>query len=176
MDAIFLNNLVEISLKFYHSPFFAVVKFLLGIYAAVILIDIILLLVQRGLGGDIRGTLIGMNIPAELASRKGALRKKWKKIKDKIQIENKNSYKIAIIKMDDIIDNLIKRMGYKGENMGERLAAIDPKQIENISELQKAHELRNKIIHEEDFKLTEEQAKEAIGYYENFLKYHEVLD
>lgn len=172
---IFLSNFSESIVKFYHSGFFAVIKFLLGIYAAVVLVDIILLLAQRGMSGDIKQTLTGMNVPIELTKRQGKLRKKWKKIKDVIKTGDEKAYKIAIIKMDEIIDDLIKRMGYGGENMGERLAAINPGQIENISELQKAHELRNKIIHEENFKLEKEQAEEAIGYYENFLKYYEVL-
>jgi hypothetical protein len=83
---------------------------------------------------------------------------------------------VAIIEADEIIDNLIKRMGYKGENMGERLSGINPGQIENIEDLKKAHETRNRIIHEEDFRLTKDQAEEVMKYYEDFLRYFEVLE
>lgn len=162
-------------ISFYNSTFFSVVKFILGIYVVVLLANIILTLVQRGLRGDIRDTFLGMNVPPELVTKKGKLRKKWDKIKQKMETKAEADYKIAIIEADDVIDDLIKRMQYPGENMGERLAGINPGQIENIEELKKAHEIRNRIIHKEDFEITKEQAEEVMGYYENFLKYFEVL-
>lgn len=171
----FLNNHQAI-LSFYNSTFFSIIKFLLGIYVVVLLADIILLLIQRGLGGDIRDTIIGMNVPSELTTRKNRLVKKWNKIKKKMESENKSNWKVAIIEADNIIDDLIERMKYPGENMGERLAGINPGQIGNIEELKRAHEIRNRIIHEENFKLSKKQAEKIIGYYENFLKYFEVLN
>lgn len=161
---------------FYNSTFFGVVKFILGIYAVVLLADIILMLIQRGLKGDLRETLLGMNAPAELLTKKNRLRKKWSKIREKVESENPDDWKVAIISADEIIDDLIERMGYKGENMGERLAEINPGQIENIGDLRKAHEIRNRIIHEENFDLTKEQIKETIGYFENFLESFEVFN
>jgi len=82
---------------------------------------------------------------------------------------------VAVIEADAVIDDLIRRMGYKGENMGERLAAINPGQIENIDELKEAHAVRNRIVHEENFRLVKDQAEEAMRCYENFLRYYEVL-
>ncbi|MDO9231350.1 MAG: hypothetical protein Q7U36_02595 [bacterium] len=168
------NSGVDI-LGFYNSTFFGIVKFILGIYAVVVFADIVLLLIQRGLSGDLRETLMGVNIPPEFVSQKGKLRKKWNKIREGIKSPEEDNWKIAIISADEIIDDLIRRMGYAGENMGERLAEITPGQIENIEELKKAHEIRNQIIHDEAFALSKEQAEETIGYFENFLKYFEVL-
>ncbi|HAT74132.1 MAG: hypothetical protein US30_C0006G0029 [Candidatus Moranbacteria bacterium GW2011_GWF2_36_839] len=168
------NSGVDI-IGFYNSTFFSIVKFILGIYAMVVLADIVLLLIQRGLSGDLRETSFGMNVPPELVGKKGKLRKKWNKIREGIKSSEEANWKIAIIEADEIIDDLIRRMGYAGENMGERLAEITPGQIENIEELKRAHETRNQIIHDEAFKLTKEQAEETLGYFENFLKYFEVL-
>ncbi|MFZ2975673.1 MAG: hypothetical protein WA055_03575 [Candidatus Moraniibacteriota bacterium] len=169
------NSGVDI-LGFYNSTFFGIVKFILGIYAMVVFADIVLLLIQRGLSGDLRETLYGFNLPPELVSKKRKLRKVWKlKVGEKMQSDKESDWKIAIISADEIINDLILRMGYAGENMGERLAEINPGQIENIEELKRAHEVRNQIIHEESFELSKEQAQETIGYFENFLKYFEVL-
>jgi ABC-type lipoprotein release transport system permease subunit len=173
---IFLNKIIAMAVSFYDSNFFSVIKFALGIYAVVILVDIVLMLVQRGLGGDIRDTLLGMNVPAELVKKKGKLRKKWDEIRKNMETENESKWKLAVIEADAIIDDLIRRMGYKGENMSERLAGINPGQIENIEELKLAHETRNRIIQEESYKLEKTKAQEAIGYYENFLRYFEVFD
>lgn len=172
----FLNSLITSFSDFYRSNSFSLIKFIFGIYAVVVFVDIVLLLIQRGLGGDLRDTVLGMNIPPELVTKKGKLRKKWDKIRAEIKKEDESSYKVAIISADNIIDDLIKRMGYKGANMGERLAGINPGQIDNIKELQQAHEIRNRIIHEENFKLNKDQIEEVMGYYESFLKSFEVLD
>jgi ABC-type lipoprotein release transport system permease subunit len=162
----------------YHSFFFAVVKFLIGIYVIVVLIDIILLLYQRGLSGNLRETTLGMDMPPELINNKGkqALRKQWSDIRKKIENGDSAQRKIAIIKADDIIDSLIRRMGYKeGENLGERLEKVPAGQIETIAELEAAHETRNRIITEESFELSREDSQNVLKLYEEFLKYHEVL-
>jgi ABC-type lipoprotein release transport system permease subunit len=173
---IFLETGLGWIVEIYNSFFFSVVKFILAIYAIVIFVNIVLLLIQRGLSGDIKDTIYGMNLPAELVSKKKVLREKWKRIRGKLEIDNESAWKVAIIEADNLIDDLLKRMGYAGENFGERLAGINPGQIENVEDLKKAHETRNRIIHEENFKLEKEQAEEVLGYYEDFLKYFEVLD
>jgi hypothetical protein len=173
--AFFLRDAVVLWENFYSSNFFAILKFLLGIYAIVVLLDIILLLVQRGLGGDIRSTLFGTNIPPELISRKSNLRKKWNKIRMGLENENESVWKETIIEADQIIGDLIERMGYPGENLEEKLAMINPGKIENIGELREAHKIKNQIVREKSFQLEKKQAKEIMGYYENFLKYFEVL-
>ena len=160
----------------YNSTPFSVVKFVLGIYVVVLLADIILLLIQRGLSGDLRETLIGMNVPAELVIKKNKLFKKWGKIIARAKSERPEDWKIAVIEGDDLIGDLLERMNYSGESAGDRLMQITSQQIENIEELRKAHETRNRIIHEENFDLTKEQTKEIMGYFENFLRYFEVLN
>lgn len=161
---------------FLNSGFFSTLKFILGIYTAVIFLDIVLLLFQRGLKGDIKDTFIGMNAPVEVSIGKGRFRKKWDKIKKKMDGENESLWKVAIIEADKEIDGIISRMGYAGENMKERLENIKPTQIEGIEELKKAHETRNRIIHEEKFKLGKEEAKNIFEYYEKFLQYLRILD
>ncbi len=170
------NNIVTVLWAIYDSAFFAVVKFILGIYSVVLLADVILMLIQRGVSGDMRDTKLGMDVPPEMINKKSKLLKKWDKITTGIQSDNESRWKVSIIEADNIIDDLIARMKYPGENMSERLDGINPGQIDNIEELRTAHALRNRIIHEEDFKLDKKQAEEIIGYYENFLRYFEVLE
>jgi hypothetical protein len=167
---------ISLAKAFYTSLTFSAIKLFLEIYVIVMLIDIVLLLKQRGLGGDIRDTLVGMNIPPELGNKKNKLRAKWAKVRVKLDSKNESDYKVAIIEADNIIDDLLARMNYKGENMGERLDNITPGQIENIEDLRTAHETRNRIIHDENFVLTKVEAKKTFEYYEDFLKFFMVLD
>jgi len=163
-------------IKFYNSGAFSVIKFLLGIYAIIVFVDIILLLVHRGLGGNIRETLTGMNIPQELTSKKKKTRAMWSKIRQRLESANEAEYKMAIIEADDIINELVRGLGYKGENFGERLSNIPDAQIANIEGMKQAHELRNRIIHDENLTLSREESDNALSHYEEFLRSFQVLD
>jgi len=67
-------------------------------------------------------------------------------------------------------------MGYKGANMGERLANIPPGQLSELPAMKEAHEIRNRVIHEEDFQVDKELAKDVLSKYEHLLREFQVLD
>lgn len=157
---------------------YALIKFLLGIYAVVLLADIVLLLIQRGVSGDMRDTLYGMNVPREFINKKGKseLRRRWDAVSERLKSANPSDWKVAVIEGDAIIDDLIKRMNYPGDNLGERLDDIHAGQIENIEDLKAAHLVRNRIIHDESLELSKEEAERTVGSYEEFLRYFQALD
>lgn len=169
-------NLYNDILKFYHSGAFLTIKILLGIYSFVLFADIVLLVIQKGLGGSVREGYLGMNIPRGLATQKNKTREKWLKIRKKLESHNPNDYKVAIIEADDIIDGLVKGLGYPGENFGDRLNAIPDSQIENIEGMKQSHEVRNRIIHDDRFVVSKEDADIALKQYEEFLDSFQVLD
>lgn len=159
--------------NFYNSPFVFAVKIFIGIYVAVLILDIILLLILRGVGSNIRTGLRGMDIPVTTPSK---MRKRWDKILSRLADENVSQYKVAVIEADALADEILEKIGYDGANMTERLENIKPEQLDVLDELKQVHEIRNRIIHEADFQLSKDQAKEVIGVYENFLRYLEFLD
>jgi hypothetical protein len=176
---IFSNFVLALSgeiVDFYNSGTFAVIKFILGIYTIVLIIDIVLLLFHRGLGIDIRENFLGVNIPKEFVKKKGKLKANWGKILERLESENVSEYKVAVIEADNLIDDLIKRMGYKGENMSERMMAIPAGHIDNLDKIKEAHEVRNRIIHEENFTLSKEEAKKILDNFAHLLHIFEVLD
>lgn len=173
-----LLKTTDVVIGVYNSTFFSVVKFFLGIYIIVLLVNIVLLLYQRGLGGNIRDTITGMDVPPELTTKRKKLRKKWEQlVREKLKSNKEEDYKAAVITADEIIDDLLRRMGYKeGNNMAERLNVILPGQIEDAETLKKAHEMREKIDAQKDFSLTKEIAMDTIKLYEEFLRTHEVIE
>lgn len=158
---------MEFLIEAYNAPFFMVIKFFLVIYITVLLVDIILLLILRGLGGDIRTAIKGMDMPT--VSKSKAL-KKWQDIKNRLESENVSQCKAAILEADRIADDILSKVGYKGSNMAERLEQVKLGQLENIEELKKAHEIRNRIIYEKDFMIDKKTARDTIKIYENLLK------
>ncbi|MCD6149643.1 hypothetical protein J7J13_02555 [bacterium] len=161
------NQALEFLTQAYYSPFFTVIKFLLVVYITVLLVDIILLLILRGVGADLRIAVKGMDMPA--VSKNKAL-KKWQGIKKRLESENISQYKAAILEADRIVDDILSKIGYKGKNIAERLEQVKPGQLENVEDLKGVHKVRNRIIYEKDFMIDKKTAKDVIETYENLLK------
>lgn len=165
-------GLIEWLKNFYHSPWMLTFKILAGIYVAIIFVDIILMLILRGVGSNIRTGLRGMDIPLATPSK---MQKRWVKVEKRLRSKNPSQYKVAVIEADLIADEILKGIGYEGDNMSERLSSLAPHQLDNLEDLKNAHEIRNRIVHEADFLLDENQAKEVVAVYEHLLKHLEFL-
>ncbi|MFA6383608.1 MAG: hypothetical protein WCX17_04260 [Parcubacteria group bacterium] len=173
---ILYNSIVRGISDFFHSSVFQVFEFFAAVYVIILFIDLVLLIIQRGPGKNWRQMRYGVDIPSELVTKKDKMKEQWSKIKKRLESENESEYKVAIIEADTIIDDLITRMGYKGANMSERLANIPEGQLAELGEMKEAHEIRNRIIHEEDFKVDRDFAKGVLKKYEHLLHHFEVLD
>lgn len=101
---------------------------------------------------------------------KSEMNKKWQTVLDKLESMEKDSYKMAVIEADKIFDDIIKRIGYQGDDMGERLKQINSAQIANIDEIWQAHKLRNQLVHEPDFQINQSQAKRSVEIYQKAMK------
>src|SRR3989344_5240105 len=132
--------------KFFADSFLiAALKFFLFVYVVVVLLDIVMLLMLRGLSVDLKNTLFGTSRP--LVSRSGVI-KRWEKILARLASENPSQHKVAVLEADVFADEILGRIGYKGTTMGEKLEAIHPGQLETRSLLVDAHQLRNRVVHE----------------------------
>ncbi|MEK7582134.1 MAG: hypothetical protein AAB488_02295 [Patescibacteria group bacterium] len=96
---------------------------------------------------------------------------KWQVVMDHIDSTNPSEWKLAILEADNILDEMIRRMGYSGENLGERLKAIEPSDFSSIQNAWEAHKIRNKIAHEgSEFFLSQREAKRIVGLYEQVFR------
>jgi len=87
MDFYSIENLIDEIVAFYNSGFFRFIKILLGIYVLILIYDIVLLLIQRGIGQNIRQMRFGMDLPQELVSKKDRMRERWKVITKRLSIK-----------------------------------------------------------------------------------------
>lgn len=99
---------------------------------------------------------------------------KWQKILEEVDSINPNDWKSAIIDADSILDEMISRMGYQGENLGERLKSVERSDFETLNDAWEAHKVRNKIAHSQsDFVLNQEEARRAVLLYKRvFEEFH----
>jgi hypothetical protein len=170
----FIASLPGAIASIYNSPYILTIKIIAGIYLAVLLINITLLLILKDVPGQLKVGLRGMKMPLVTRSQ---MKKRWKKIKDYLESGNVSQYKVAIIEADKIADEMLDGLGYKGANMMERLEQVGTAHLDDhLEALKGAHQVRNRIVHEEDFEVDQRLAKAIVGVYENFLRYLELLD
>lgn len=150
-----------------HSLFVAFVKFLLFVYVSVLLIDIVLLLILRGLSEDLRVTLHGNSRP--FMSRNTAITR-WEKILERLESDNPSQYKAALLEADAMADGILKEIGFAGETMTERLEKVTGAQIGAKERLAEAHAVRNRVVHEKDFTLTQGETRTLLDHYLAFFQ------
>jgi hypothetical protein len=157
---------------FFQSTTFFVIKVFLAIYSAVLIVDVILL-VYLG------------NVPRQLRTmRKGAAnvkvskkpdQRKWDDIIKRLDSNEMNQYKAAILEADRFVFVALDLQGYGGDHFSERLAQLPEGSFTSLNAVRDVHTLSNKIIQDQNIVITKEQAKNALGVYEKFLKNLDVL-
>lgn len=76
-------------------------------------------------------------------------------------LKDKSTWPLAVIDADKLLDDALKRMHYKGKTMGERLVSAQ-REIGDNDGVWFGHKLRNRLVHENNVKLTEKVVKEAL--------------
>ena len=102
----------------------------------------------------------------------GVRRERWQTIIKKMESDNVSDWKLAIIEADTLLDEMVKKMGYHGENLGERLRRIEVSDFTSLQEAWEAHKVRNKIAHDssDQFILTQREARRVIGLFEKVFR------
>ena len=95
--------------------------------------------------------------------------KEWKKIEERLDTGLESEAKLALIEADSLLDEALKRLGYPGESLGERLEKLAVDIMPNLSQVQEVHKIRNNIIHDPTYQLNLEEAKKALGVYQKAL-------
>ena len=75
-------------------------------------------------------------------------------------------YKLAIIDAEDFLSETLEKAGYEGKNFEETVQKSGRLLSGILSDLVKAHEVRNSIVYDPDFKLSADQAKKALDAFE----------
>jgi len=95
--------------------------------------------------------------------------KQWMKTKGRLETGLESEYKLAVIESDSTLDEVLKKMGYAGDTIGERLEKINAAVLPSVEEVRNAHKIRNNIVHDPDFRLSLDEAKKVIVIYEKAL-------
>jgi hypothetical protein len=95
-----------------------------------------------------------------------AMAHRWQSATNHIASDNPNDWKQAIIEADIILEDLLTKMGYRGDSIGEKLKRVAKGDMKSLNEAWEAHKVRNQIAHEgSSFTLNHHEAKNVIGMY-----------
>ncbi|MBU2635421.1 hypothetical protein KJ841_03060 [Patescibacteria group bacterium] len=92
--------------------------------------------------------------------------KQWAKVLKRLETGKEADYKLAVIEADGLLNDILKKMGYKGETMAKILEQLDSTVLPDIEQIWEVHKIRNKVVHDPDYELNLEQARKILGIYE----------
>lgn len=101
--------------------------------------------------------------------------KQWLGIQKRLEGDKEEEYKLALIEADTLLDDILKMMGYTGETLGEKLKQITSTILPNIDQVSQAHEIRNNIVHDPDYRVSLDLTKRALAIYEKAFQDLEVF-
>jgi len=93
--------------------------------------------------------------------------KLWNRIKKKAESGTEADYKLAIIDADDLLAEVLDSGGYEGKDFNEALQKAGRLIAPILTDVVAAHEVRNSIVYNPDFKLSTEQAKKVLDTYQS---------
>ncbi len=119
-------------------------------------------------------------VPAIASSEKS--RKQWQKVDKLLAEPYESSWKLAVIQAEAIVKKTLNLMGYSGAGAAEKteddfiniLEELKLRRFQNLEILYQLHQVRQKIIEDKNFPLTQNKAKEIINIYKKF--WDELLD
>ena len=92
------------------------------------------------------------------------LENKWMKVTKHIESDNESDWRQAIMEADIILEELLIKLGYQGDSIGERLKRINKGDFNTIDQAWEAHKVRNLIAHEGSaYLLTKHEAHRIIN-------------
>ncbi len=99
-----------------------------------------------------------------------AFNNRWEEIRHHVDSIREAEWKMAVIEADKLVEDVLKRGGFPGETMGEKLMAINSGQLASLQGLWDAHKTRNRIAHDLNYFLRHAEARRAVNLYEQSLR------
>ena len=99
------------------------------------------------------------------------LTKKWHSVMTHVDSPNGSDWRHAIIEADIILGEILTKMSYHGEGIGEQLKQANKADFKTLDQAWEAHKIRNHIAHEgSDFAMSQHEAKRVINLYKQVLE------
>lgn len=166
-----IKFLEELNILLDKSFIFRGYKFLLAFWLVVIVLAIGAILYR--IGRLYWAVLIsGQGLPH---IRKGSYHHRWEKNILRLEKNNPNEWKAAVLEASQMLNEVLTNVGYKSETLGEKLVQMNDAQLVNVEDARKANDLKNCIVKDEAFVLDRKQAQEALEAFEKSLEFFDAI-
>lgn len=160
------NNFLE------RSYLFRGYKFMLAFYLVVIVVTMALMLYQLVKYDYWTVLLSGSGIP----SAKGKMQVLWEQSVKRLESDNPNKWKAAILELSSMLNEVLGIIGYEGILLGEKLENVKSYQLENLTEVIEANKVKNVIVQDDNFELTKEEANRIAEVFARSLRLLEAIE
>lgn len=147
-------------------------KFMLAFYLILMVVTMALML-YRLVKYDYWKVLLS---GSELPSAKGQMQLAWERSVKRLESEEPNKWKAAILELSGMLNEVLGIIGYEGNLLGEKLENVKPYQLENINEVKEANKVKNLIVQDDDFEITKEEAKKIAEVFGRALRLLEAIE
>ena len=112
-------------------------------------------------------TVSGMVAPgSQKTSASPETTDRWRKIVALSDSDNQNDWKQAIIDADSILDEMLTKMNYPGDDLGSKLRSATRADFKTLEQAGEAHGVRNRIAHDgSNFVMSKHEAKRVVNLY-----------
>ena len=101
----------------------------------------------------------------------GTKNARWDNIQQKVTEDSPESWRIAIIEADILLDETLTNAGYVGHSIGDKLKSANPESFTTVQSAWEAHKVRNEIAHVgSDFILTKKSAQDTVLHFERVFR------
>ncbi|MFW5884806.1 MAG: hypothetical protein ACOCUF_01050 [Patescibacteria group bacterium] len=152
------------------SYLFRAFKFLLGFYLIVMFLTLLGVLFRIG-----RPYYTALISGADYNLTPGKFQKRWTEIEKRMDSADPDQWKAAILESAQILDEILGTIGYEGDNLGKKLDNMFPEQLRNLEEAKEANKIKNKIVKDDKYELTKEEAQKTMGIFRDSLDFFEIL-
>ena len=94
------------------------------------------------------------------------IRGRWRRIMQRLDSGSEAEYKLAIMEADTLLDEVLQKMRVSGSNVDERLQRVTPLMLPSIEELRTAHQARNSVVYDVDYRLGLQEARRILDVYQ----------
>lgn len=96
--------------------------------------------------------------------------RRWSSIQKALESDEETSWRSAIVDADKMLDEILKKVGYEGATMDQRLTNIHIDQFPSLEDAWRAHRVRKFLDEDLDYPLTKEVAERTFEVYRNIFR------
>ena len=100
------------------------------------------------------------------------VKNKWAEIEELVKLGNPSRFKTAVLEADKLLDFILKKLSYQGQNLGERMKAIPREKYsrEFFNDMWEAHKVRNEIVHNVGYEIHSAVVQDVVNKFKRVIK------